>query len=106
MELLPRAELRVFSYDMVNTVTHFGPVFALDENSPFEHEEAFEMSAKRFAAFNDGYDYFGDHNKDKNGEVTIPISVEIFKKELREERVRGHVAIDGTRKISRSGDSG
>ena len=29
-----------------------------------------------------GFDKFGDHNKDKNGEVIIPMTVKIIKKEL------------------------
>ena len=29
-----------------------------------------------------GFDRFGNHNKDKNGEIIIPIMVKIIKKEL------------------------
>ena len=40
------------------------------------------IDKKRFMLFNKGFDYFGDHNKDKNGEIVIPIMVKIIKKEL------------------------
>ena len=41
------------------------------------------MSCPRFAFFNHGKEYFGDHNKDKNGDVVLPLSIKIEKKELR-----------------------
>ena len=37
---------------------------------------------KKFAIFNKGYQFFGDHNRDKNGEITVPIMATIIKKEL------------------------
>ena len=77
-----RAELRLFSNERVNTLTYCGPVLPVDERIPFEHEDAFEISAKKFANFNHGCDYFGDHNRDKNGELVIPIAVKIMRKEL------------------------
>ena len=77
-----RAELRIFSNEMVNSVTYYGPVLSLDERAPFEHQEAFEISSKKFAVFNNGFDYFGDHNKDKNGEIVMPIAPKITKLEL------------------------
>ena len=77
-----RAELRLFSNERVNTLTYYGPVLPVDERVPFEHEDAFEISAKKFAKFNHGFDHFGDHNRDKNGEIVIPIAVKIMRKEL------------------------
>ena len=77
-----RAELRLFSNERLNTLTYCGPVLPVDERVPFEHEDAFEISAKKFANFNHGLDYFGDHNWDKNGELVIPIAVKIMRKEL------------------------
>ena len=82
IELPPRAELRLFSNERVNTLTYYGPVLPVDERVPFEHGDAFEISAKKFANFNHGFDYFGDHNRDKNGELVIPIAVKIMRKEL------------------------
>ena len=35
-----------------------------------------------FATFNHGCEYFGDHNKDKNGEIVVPVLYKIIKKEL------------------------
>ena len=63
-------------------MTYYCPVLPLDEGAPFDHRDAFEISSKKFAVFNHGLDHFGDHNKDKHGEVTMPIAAKIMKLEL------------------------
>ena len=40
------------------------------------------MTRSKFAFFNHGKEYFGKHNKDKNGEYVLPLSVKIEKKKL------------------------
>ena len=77
-----RVELRLSSSDKEFTHTHHGPVFSVDVRDPRDCEETFVIAKKRFALFNKGFDYFGDHNKDKNGEIIVPIMVKIIKKEL------------------------
>jgi len=76
-----RVEMRLTSSDKEFTLTHHGPVFPVDVEDPGDCEESYWIAKKRFAIFN-GYDYFGACNKDKNGEVIIPMTVKIIKKEL------------------------
>ena len=77
-----RVELRLNSGEKEFTLTHHGPVFSADVKEPWDREEACVIDKKRFALFNKGFNYFGDHNKDKNGEIIVPITVKIIKKEL------------------------
>ena len=77
-----RVEIRLSSSEKEFTTTHHGPVFSVDAIDPWNREDIFTVEKKKFAIFNKGYEYFGDHNKDKNGKITIPISVKIIKKEL------------------------
>ena len=77
-----RVELRLSSCEKEFTHTHHGPVFSLDVQQIKLREEAFIIDKKRFALFNQGFDHFGDHNKDKNGEIIFPLMVKIIKKEL------------------------
>ena len=77
-----RVELRLNSSEKKFTTTHHGPVLSVDVEEPWKHEDVFVMDTKRFALFNKGFGSFGDHNKDKNGEINVPIMVKIIKKEL------------------------
>ena len=79
-----RVELRVSSKKSSVSLTHSGPVFPIDyfPSAAAKDKESFEISCSKFAFFNHGKDYFGDHNKDKNGEIVLPLSVKIEKKEL------------------------
>ena len=77
-----RVEFRLNSNEKEFTNTHHGPVFAVDVKGRMHREDAYVIEKKRFALFNKGFDYFGDHNKDKNGETIVPIMVKIIKKEL------------------------
>jgi len=76
-----KAELRIFSNEKNISVTYNGPVFPVDDPD-IADDEAFEMKPVWFATFNHGCQYFGDHNKDKNGEIVIPVLYKIIKKEL------------------------
>ena len=77
-----RVELRLSSNEKEFTNTHHGPVFSIDVEEPWKHEDAYRIEKNVFASFNKGFNFFGDHNMDKDGEVTVPIMVKIIKKEL------------------------
>ena len=77
-----RVELRLNSCEKEFTITHHGPVFSVDVKEPLNREETYMVAKKKLQVFNKGCDYFGDHNKDKNGETIVPIMVKIIKKEL------------------------
>ena len=77
-----RVELRLNSSEKEFTHTHHGPVFSVDVKDRWNREEVFMIDKKRFMLFNKGFDYFGEHNQDKNGEITVPIMAKIIKKEL------------------------
>ena len=80
-----RAELRVSSNEAPVSLTHSGPMFPVDKVYTYvstNEEEYFEMRANRYKFFNHGQIYFGEHNKDKNGEYVLPIEPKIIKKEL------------------------
>ena len=79
-----RVEIRVSSNESLVSFTHSGPVFPIDYY-PYDsaaNKDGFEMTCSRFALFNHGKEHFGIHNKDKNGDTVLPISVKIEKKEL------------------------
>ena len=77
-----KAELRVFSNSKNICVTYNGPVFPVDDPDQTDPDEAFHKQPEWFETFNHGYQYFGNHNKDKNGEIVIPVLFKIIKKEL------------------------
>jgi len=77
-----RVELRLHSSEMASTLTYHGPVYSVDFKKAWMDKEAFTIDKKKFALFNFGVDHFGNHNKDKNGEIHVPIMVKIIKKEL------------------------
>ena len=79
-----RVEMRVSSNKSSASLSHSGPVYPI-EYSQFDatrDKESFEISASKFAFFNNGKKYFGKHNEDKNGEIVLPLSVKIEKKKL------------------------
>ena len=60
----------------------YGPVFPIEYIDAPEDKDSFEISVSKFASFNHGMEYFGEHNKDKNGEIVLPVTVKIEKKKL------------------------
>ena len=79
-----RVELRISSNKSSVSNTHSGPVFPIDYSrfDITDDKECFEISFPKFAFFNHGMEYFGKHNKDKNGDIVLPVSVKIEKKKL------------------------
>ena len=63
-----RAKMRISSDKMDATLVHTGPVFSVDDEVTPTCKEAFQMDLQRFADFNHGFDYFGDHNRTENGD--------------------------------------
>ena len=78
-----RAELRVSSNESPVSFSYCGPVYPIEYlKDAITTKERFEIGCSKLALFNHGKEYFGVHNKDKNGELVLPISVKIEKKEL------------------------
>ena len=77
-----RVEMRLHSSEEEFTITYHGPVFPVDVTQPWNQKESFWIAKEKFKIFNKGFEDFGDHNQDKNGEVTFPVMVKIIKKEL------------------------
>ena len=79
-----RVELRVSSNESSVSLTHSGPAFPIEMHhlDAINHKDSFEISFSKFASFNHGMEYFGKHNKDKNGEIVLPVTVKIEKKKL------------------------
>ena len=86
-----RVQLSVSSNKSSGSLTHSGPVFPIEftEFEATNDKESFEISCPKFAFFNQGKKYFGKHNKDKNGEIVLPVSVKIEKKKPSIERPGG-----------------
>jgi len=74
-----KAKLRIASDKMDATLVHTGPVFSVDDEVTPTCKEAFQMDLQRFADFNHGFDYFGDHNKTESGDMELPVTVKITK---------------------------
>ena len=79
-----RVQLSVSSNKSSGSLTHSGPVFPIEYPllDAINDKDSFEISVSKFASFNHGMEYFGDHNKDKNGEIVLPLPVKIEKKKL------------------------
>ena len=77
-----RAELRISSNKSSVSITHSDPVFPMEYYNAPDNEESFEINLPKFAFFNHKKDYFGEHNKDKNGDSVLPLSVKTEKKKL------------------------
>ena len=72
-----KAELRIYSPMKRTFLSFIYPVFPVD--NPMPDGEAFYMNPEWFETFNNGFNYFGNHNKDKNGEIVIPVWYKIIK---------------------------
>ena len=77
-----RAEMRLSSYDAETSVISNCNVFCLDDWKEFDASKEFHISDQQFMIYNKGQIELGDHNVDKNGEVTMPVTVEVKMKKL------------------------
>jgi hypothetical protein len=78
-----RCEMRLHSPGSRSSITWCGPVTSIDpywDLDSLEYKFIMDMTAVKH--FNNGKDYFGDHNKDKLGEYNIPLMVNLVKKTL------------------------
>jgi len=75
-----RSKMRVSSEEMDVSVVHNGPVYSVDDEVTWACKETFQMDHKRFADFNHGQEFFGDHNKASSGLIELPIDVKVVAK--------------------------
>ena len=81
-----RADMRLSSNDVDASINFNGNLYCLDDWKEwwkeFDASKEFHISDEQFRFHNKGHIKLGDHNKDKNGELMIPITIKIKKKEL------------------------
>ena len=77
-----RAEMRLSSHD--NDTSHIFNcnLFCLDDWHESDALKEFHISEEQFQIYNKGHHKLGGHNKDKNGKVTVPVTVEVKMKRL------------------------
>merc|ERR1712066_215647 len=76
-----RAEMRLSSHDVDTSLIFNCNVFCLDDWTEWDDSKDFYITYGQFKIYNKGHIELGDH-KDKNGEVTIPVTVEVKMKKL------------------------
>ena len=77
-----RVEMRISSYDEDTSLVYNCNVTSLDEVGQIPRSKKFYINDDQFKIYNKGLAELGDHNKDKNGELTMPVTIEINKKKL------------------------
>ena len=77
-----RAEMRLSSHDVDTSLIFHCNVHCLDDRNEFDASKMFRIMDDDFKIYNKGHIKLGDHNKDKNGELTMPITVEVKMKKL------------------------
>ena len=77
-----RAEIRLSPNDADTNVISNCNVKCLDDWKEFDASKMFRIMDEEFKIYNKGYNELGDHNKDKNGELTTPVTVEVKMKKL------------------------
>ena len=77
-----RAEMRLSSYDGDASSIFNCNVYCLDNWPKFYASKVFCILDAQFRIYNKGRIELGDHNKDKNGELTMPVTVEVKMKNL------------------------
>ena len=77
-----RAEMRLSSYDGDTSNTFNCNVYSLDEWKEFDASKVFCITDDQFKIYNKGHVELGYHNKDKNGELTMPVTIEVKIKKL------------------------
>ena len=77
-----RAEIRLSSNDVDSSLIFNCGVFCLDDWNKFDATRDFHVNDDQFKIYNKGHIKLGDHNKDKNGELMLPVTVEVKMKKL------------------------
>ena len=77
-----RAEMRLSSYEGDTTLIFNCNVLCLDDWLENEVSKEFCIDEDQFKIYNRGHLELGDHNKDKNGELTMPVTIEVKMKKL------------------------
>ena len=77
-----RAEMRLSSYDGDTSHNFNCNVYCLDDWKKMDATKTFRIMDDDFKIYNKGHINLGDHNKDKNGELIMPVSVEVKVKKL------------------------
>ena len=77
-----RVEMRLSSYDVSSSHTFNCDVSSMDEIGKAAESKMFIIPDSQFKIHNRGHVELGDHNKDKNGELTMPVTFKITKKKL------------------------
>ena len=77
-----RVEMRLSSYDVSSSHTFNCDIFSIDDIEKPSDSKVFIINNDQFKIYNKGHVELGDHNKDKNGELTMPVTFKITKKKL------------------------
>ena len=77
-----RAEIRLSSHDMNSSHIFNCDVYCLDDWKMFDASKQFRITDEEFKIYNKGHTELGDHNKDKNGELMLPVTVDVKMKKL------------------------
>ena len=76
-----RAKIRLSSHDMDSSIIFNGNVHCLDDWDELDASKQFRINNEEFKIYNKGHIGLGDH-KDKNGELVLPVTVEVKMKKL------------------------
>ena len=74
--------MRLSSHDVDTSIIFNGNVYCLDDWEEFDASKLFCITDDQFKLYNKGHIELGDHNKGKNGELTLPVTVEVKMKKL------------------------
>ena len=77
-----RAEMRLSSHNGDTSLVFNCNVYCLDDWKDRDASKEFRIDEDQFKISNKGYIELGDHNKDKNGEMMMPVTVEVKMKKL------------------------
>ena len=77
-----RAEMRLSSHDGNTSLNFNCDVKCLDDRRELDDSKMFCICDKQFKMYNKGHIELGYHNKDKNGELMMPVTVEVKMKKL------------------------
>ena len=77
-----RAEMRLSSHDLDSSHIFNGNVYCLDDWEWFDASKQFRIDDDHFEFYNNGHIVLGARNRDKNGELKLPVTVDVKIKRL------------------------